>query len=185
MDAVDPQYPVWRQIPLLVSMNRWISRCDTYLDMLGAFLIAFIMFFTTAGILARYLFNSPIYGKVEITELIMAGVVFFGAAYTQKLGGHIRMSFVVERYLKGRALHVVEAFTLLLSLLGFILITVTTFQSALYDYQFQGYTPNLYLPIWPSKMCVPLGTFFLCIRLAVQLTQHLLQAVAGQEQREL
>ena len=175
----------WRKIPQLVAINKWVTRIDTSVNFLGAVLIAFVMFLTSAGILMRYVFNKPIYGKVEITELVMAGIVFFGLAYTQKLGGHVRMSFVIERYIKGRSYHIVEALTLLIALFTFIVLTVTTLDSALYDLEFHGITPNLYLPIWPSKMAVPVGCFFLCIRLAIQFTQHLTQAFTGIENREL
>jgi C4-dicarboxylate transporter DctQ subunit len=175
----------WRKIPPLVAINKWVTRIDTGVNFIGALLIAFVMFMSAAGIIMRYVFNKPIYGKVEITELVMAGIVFFGLAYTQKLGGHVRMSFVIERFIKGRAYHIVEAFTLLISLFTFIILTVTTLDSALYDLEFHGITPNLYLPIWPSKMTVPVGCFFLCIRLVIQFTQHLTQALAGVENREL
>lgn len=175
----------WRKISPLVAINKWATRIDTGVNFIGATLIAFVMFLTTAGIIMRYVFNNPIYGKVEITELVMAGIVFFGLAYTQKLGGHVRMSFVIEKFIKGRSYHIVEALTLLVSLFTFIVLTVTTLDSALYDLEFHGITPNIYLPIWPSKMAVPVGCFFLCIRLAIQFTQHLTQALAGVENREL
>jgi len=177
--------PAWRNIPFLVAINKWATRIDTGVNFIGAMLIAFVMFMSAGGIITRYFFNKPIYGKVEITELIMAAIVFFGVAYTQKVGGHVRMSFVIEKFIKGRAYHSVEAFTLLVSLFTFIILTVTTLDSAIYDLKFHGITPNLYLPVWPSKMAVPVGCFFLCIRLAIQFTQHLTQALAGVENREL
>jgi C4-dicarboxylate transporter DctQ subunit len=177
--------PAWRNIPAFVAINKWATRIDTGLNFIGSVLIAFVMFMSAAGIIMRYVFNKPIYGKVEITELVMAGIVFFGVAYTQKLGGHVRMSFVIEKFFHGKTYHIVEAFTLLVSLFTFIILTVSTLDSAIYDLKFHGITPNLYLPVWPSKMAVPVGCFFLCIRLIIQFTQHLTQALAGVENREL
>jgi C4-dicarboxylate transporter DctQ subunit len=177
--------PAWKNIPALVVINKWATRIDTGVNFIGAILIAFVMFMSAGGIIMRYFFNKPIYGKVEITELVMAAIVFFGLAYTQKLGGHVRMSFVIEKFIKGGSYHIAEAFTLLLSLFTFIILTVTTLDSTLYDLKFHGITPNLYLPVWPSKMAVPVGCFFLCIRLAIQFTQHLTQALAGTENRDL
>jgi C4-dicarboxylate transporter DctQ subunit len=175
----------WRNVLPLVAIDKWATRIETGINLIGAMLIAFVMFMSATGIIMRYVFNKPIYGKVEITELVMAGIVFFGLAYTQKVGGNVRMSFVIERYIKGRSYHIVEALTLLISLFTFIILTITTLDSALYDLGFHGITPNLYLPIWPSKMAIPVGCFFLCIRLAIQFTQHLTQAFAGVENREL
>ncbi len=177
--------PAWRKLTPVVYLEKWISAIETGLDLAGAILIAFIMFFTTVGIIGRYVFNHPIYGKVEITELVMAGVVFFGIAFTQRVGGHVRMGLLVERVTKGRAYHLVEFFTLLCALFAFIIFTICTAKSALYDLSIGGITPLLYLPTWPSKLCIPIGSFFLCIRLTIQLIQHLSQAIAGVEKREL
>jgi C4-dicarboxylate transporter DctQ subunit len=171
--------PAWQRLGPLVFAENWAAKVETGLNFLGACLIAFIMFFASAGIVLRYVFNAPIYGKVEIIELVMAGVVFFGLAYTQRIGGHVRMSFVIERYLWGRNFHMAESLTLILSLLTFAVITVATLDSTLYDLQIRGTTSNLYLPTWPSKMCIPVGSFFLCIRLAIQTVKHLAQVVAG------
>lgn len=177
--------PAWRRLGPLVIVNKWVTTVETFLNLAGACLIAFVMFFTATGIIMRYAFNAPIYGKVEITELVMAGLVFFGLAYTQRIGGHVRMSFVVERYIRGRARHVVESLTLLFSLFTFVVITISTLDSTLYDLKIHGITSNLYLPTWPSMLCIPLGSLFLCVRLTVQSIQHICQAVVGVERSEL
>lgn len=177
--------PAWRKSRTLVALDKWIGATETGLNLLGAVLIAIIMLFTTYGIVMRYVFNAPFYGKVEITELIMAGAVFFGVAYTQKIGGHVRVSFVIEHFIRGRAHHVVECLTLFLALCGFSIITIATLNSALYDLEYGGVTSCLYLPKWPSKMAVPIGCFFLSLRLLIQFIQHLLQVITGTENREL
>lgn len=155
------------------------------MNLTSVFIIMFLMFFATAEILGRYLFNAPIRGHLEIVELIMAGVVFFGIAYTQRVGGHVRMELFITRVLKGRAYHTAEAITILLSLFVYMFITFYSFKATLYSYIIGDTTTYIYWPTWPSKLAIPLGSFFLCIRFVIQLIQHLSQAIAGPEIRDL
>jgi TRAP-type C4-dicarboxylate transport system permease small subunit len=143
------------------------------------------MFFATTEILGRYIFNAPVPGHVEIVELIMAGVVFFGIAYTERVGGHVRMELFITRVLKGRAYHIAEAITTTLSLFVYIFIFVYTFKFALFSLQMGDVTAYINWPTWPSKFAIPLGGFFLCIRFVIELIQHISQAVVGVEMRDL
>jgi len=169
---------------LISHIDRWLSPLEAGLNIVGAALVGFLMLFTVGEIVGRYLFNSPIKGHVEIVQLTMAGVVFLGIAFTQKVGGHVRMEFVVSA-LKGWLRIITESFTLLLSLFIFAMITVYSLQDTLYCLSIGDNTPLLYWPTWPSKLCIPLGSFFLCLRLVIQIVQYLSQAVVGIEPKEL
>ena len=181
-EKLEGEMPARKQ--LISYIDRWVSPVETGLNIVGAVLIGFLMLFTVGEIVGRYLFNSPIKGHVEIVQLTMAGVVFLGIAFTQKVGGHVRMEFVVNA-LKGRLRLIVESFTLLLALFIFAMITVYSLQDTLYCLSIGDNTPLLYWPTWPSKLCIPVGSFFLCLRLVLQIIQHLSQAVVGVERGEL
>ena len=137
----------------------------------------FLMLFAAAEIIGRYFFNAPIPGHVEIVELIMVGVVFLGLAYTQLQNGHIRMQILQKRIFRGRSYYVAEAVILLLSLVVFAMITRSSFLETLDAYEFGDITSYINWPTWPAKMCVPLGCFFLCVRLFMQLVQRICQTI--------
>jgi len=177
--------PAWMLIRPLIRVEKWASAVETGLNLAGASLIVFIMFFITIAVIMRKFFNSPIYGQVDVVEIVMAGVVFLGIAFTQKLHGHVRMGIFLERVTKGRAYHAAEFFTLFCALFGFIVFTICTLKAALYDLSIGGITPTIYLPTWPSKLVIPIGSAFICIRLIIQLIQHLSQAMVGIERRDL
>lgn len=171
---------------LISHMDRWVSPVESGLNIAGTLLIVFMMLFTMSEIIGRYLFNRPIKGHVEIVEMVMAGVVFLGIAFTQKVGGHVRMELFVVRVLKGRLRLIVESFTLLLALFLFVIIVVYSLEASfLYSIKMGDTTPLLLWPVWPSKLCIPVGSFVLCLRLVIELIQHLSQAVVGVEPREL
>ena len=165
-------------------LDKWNANIETVLNYLGVFFILILMFFTAAEIIARYLFNNPIPGYVEDVELIMAAIVFLGIGYTQRVGAHIRMDMVIVR-IRGRFYHFTEALSLLLGLVGYAIIFVFSLKFTIDAYQMGDVTEYLYTPTWPSKLCVPVGSFFLCTRFMIQIVKNLGQAVAGVELREL
>jgi len=177
--------PAWQKSSALRFIEGNMRHIEDWLNLTSVFIIMFLMFFATTEIVGRYLFNSPVPGHVEIVELIMAGVVFFGIAYTERVGGHVRMELFVTRVLKGRGYHIAEAITAALSLFVYILILIYTFKASVFAFQMGDNTAYLYWPTWPSKFAVPLGSFFLCIRFLIEIIQHLAQAVSGGEMREM
>ena len=166
-------------------IERWVSPVEAGLNVAGALLIVSLMLFTMGEILGRYFFNRPILGHVEIVEMVMAGVVFFGIAYTEKVAGHPRMELFLTMVLKERRIrYIVESFTLLLALFVFAVITVYSTQvSLLSSIRTADVTPSIFWPTWPSKLCIPVGSFVLCLRLVIELIQRVSQAVVGVERR--
>jgi len=177
--------PAWKRSSTLRFIEGNMRHIEDWLNLASVFIIMFLMFFATTEIVGRYIFNSPVPGHVEIVELIMAGGVFFGIAYTERVGGHVRMELFVTRVLKGRAYHIAEAITAALSLFVYIFILIYTFKATLFAFQMGDNTAYLYWPTWPSKLAIPLGSFFLCIRFLIEIIQHIAQAVSGGEMREL
>ena len=177
--------PAWKRFSFLHIANANIKHIEDWLNLASVFIIMFLMFFATTEIVGRYIFNAPVPGHVEIVELIMAGVVFFGIAYTERVGGHVRMELFITRVLKGRAYHIAEAITAALSLFVYIFIFIYTFKASVFAFQMGDNTAYLYWPTWPSKFAIPLGSFFLCIRFLIEIIQHVAQAVSSSEMREL
>ena len=74
----------WKNITVLRKIEPVVGFIEDWMNLIAVGIIMFLMFFTVSEIIGRYVFNSPIPGHVEIVELIMAGVVFFGIAHTEK-----------------------------------------------------------------------------------------------------
>ena len=179
------QTPAWKRSAILRVVDGKLRVIEDWLNLVSVFIIMFLMFFATAEIIGRYAFNSPIPGHVEIVELIMAGIVFFGIAYTERIGGHIRMELFITRVLKGRAYHIAEVITVALSLFVYLFIFIYALKSTLFSLQVGDVTPYINWPTWPSKLAIPIGSFFLCIRFTIELIQHLSQVITGVEMRDL
>ena len=178
------QIPVMDGIKAFHLFDRFNARIETGLNIIGVVFIMLLMILTATEIIGRYAFNRPIPGYVEDVELMMAAIVFLGIGYTQRVGAHIRMDMVINKF-TGRTYHLVEALTIFLGLLAYGIICFSSFKGTIDAYQMGDVTEYLYTPTWPSKLCVPLGAFFLFTRFFLQIIKHIGQAYTGVEIRDL
>jgi len=55
-----------------------------------------MMLLTCADVFLRYLFNAPIEGTLDLTQMLMVITVFFGLAYCGWTGGHVVVDLLRE-----------------------------------------------------------------------------------------
>jgi C4-dicarboxylate transporter DctQ subunit len=129
------------------------------------------MFLGIAQVLGRRLFNSPISGYIDFVELSMATFAFLGVAYCQRLGGHVRMEMVLKMA-KGRVRWALEVFGTLVALFIISVLIWYGYDHFLRAWQLGDSTIDAELPVWPSKLLVPIAFVLLWLRLAVQLAGY-------------
>ena len=84
-----------------------LFKMETAFNLTSAMLILFLMLLAVVQVVGRKFFNFPIPGYVDWVEFAMAIFCFLSIAYTQKLGGHVRMEFFIGRF-SGRLLWTLE-----------------------------------------------------------------------------
>jgi len=153
---------------------------DTWLNYLGMVFTVALMMNTVVQVVARWVFNSPIKGYIDLEEMLMALLVFLSAAYCQLKGGNIRFEMFMTDVLKeGRAYHAVEVIWLLISLLGFAMIAIFSLGAAIHAYAISDVTMTVHWPVWPAMFGAAIGSIFLCVRLLIQTIQHASWTVLG------
>ena len=70
---------------------------EQMLAMIGGGAMIFLTFLVVVDVCFRYMFNSPIPGATEGTELIMPYIVFLALGYTLATGGHVRVTILLSR----------------------------------------------------------------------------------------
>jgi len=183
-EAEAPRIAVWKRFPGAVAMDRWVAKVEDWLNVAGVILIAVMGSVTVVAVIGRYVFRWALRGQVDITEILMAGIVFLGLAFTLRVGGHIRIEFFVGM-LKGRFYHLSEFSTLLLSLFLFAVTFISSLRFTIDAWVVGDITGEVYLPTWPAKLCIAIGSLLICLRLVIMLIQHMSQAIAGIERKEL
>ena len=152
----------------LTAADRWLSRVEDFLDLVAAFFIVFLMMFAVTQVISRKLFNYPLWGYIDIVEIVMVTFAFLGISYCQRLGGHIRMELVV-RQLRGRALWLFEILGTIVAL-GIILVLLWYgFTFFLRAYQLGDSTIDREIILWPAKLVIPIAFAVLTARLLIQL----------------
>jgi TRAP-type mannitol/chloroaromatic compound transport system permease small subunit len=95
-------------------------------------------------------------------------MAFLGAAYTQRMGAHIRIELLLGK-LRGRLLWTAEVVGTLLSMFVVGVLIYYSFGHFLRSYQLGDTTIDAEYPVWPSKLVVPVAFSIWFLRLAIQL----------------
>ncbi len=158
----------------LSRFDRALFRVEMWLALIGGLAAFSLMIFAVISVGGRNLFNQPLRGYVDWIEQIMPLIAFVGIAYTQRLGGHIRMDILIGQ-LKGRALWVAEFASTFLILIVMVLMVWGSwahFQRS-FDFAMPNWsrdsTVDIGLPIWPAKLIVPVAFSVISLRLVLQL----------------
>ena len=129
------------------------------------------MFLGIAQVLGRQLFNLPISGYIDFVELSMATFAFLGVAYCQRHGGHVRMEMLLK-FARGRWQWALEVFGTLVALFIIAVLIWYGYGHFLRAWTLGDSTIDAELPVWPSKLIVPIAFALLWLRLLVQLVGY-------------
>ncbi|MFY0681031.1 MAG: TRAP transporter small permease [Thalassovita sp.] len=153
---------------ILGRLNKKLIPIEDLANLLAAAAIMALMMLGVLQILLRTVFNTPINGYIDLVELSMASMAFLGAAYTQRMGSHIRMELLMGR-LSGRALWLVEAFGAAIAMFIIGVLIYYSFGHFLRAYTLGDTTIDAEYVTWPSKLLVPIAFSIWWCRLALQL----------------
>ncbi|MEO0486271.1 MAG: TRAP transporter small permease [Pseudomonadota bacterium] len=165
--------PVLEDGSLLSRLDRAllpVERALAFVSGLAAFSLMFLAAYSVGG---REFFESPLLGYVDLIESLMPFIAILGVSYVQRDGIHIRMDILIGQ-LSGRVLWLIE---LLMTVLIFGLILALLWGSwSHFDRSFDCARPlcsrdstiDISLPVWPSKIVVPIAFGVLSLRLFLQ-----------------
>ncbi len=162
---------------LLGAVDRVVAKIENLFNAIAATFMVIVMVYMVAEVLSRkaddltfgLLEGRPLEGVIDWVELLMATFAFMGAAYCQRHGSHVRMELVVGR-LRGRLLWALEAFAVAVALFYISVIVYKSFtEDFMWAFELGDSTMDIYLPVWPSKLIVPIALSLLAVRLAVNL----------------
>lgn len=152
----------------LSRIDQLLFRLETPLTLLGGVIIFLLVCLATVNVLGRWLFDLPISGYIDWVEQAMAFFAFLGIAYTQRLGGHIRMDILIGQ-LRGRWLWLSEFIGTLFMLLLTLVLIYGSYLHFYRAWEIGDSSLDIDLPTWPAKLVVPVALGFLALRLLLQL----------------
>jgi len=74
--------------------SRWERRADAVLGIAASAILLVLMLVTFVDVVARYLFNFPLRGAFEFTELLLLVLIFAGLPLVSHADEHVTMDFI-------------------------------------------------------------------------------------------
>ncbi len=142
------------------------------LSFAGAFVLFAMMLLTTCDVIGRYIFNAPILGTFELTEFMLACLVFFSLAYAQSQKGHIAVDIFVSRFPE-TIQAVIEIFNYLVTL---FILTLITWMSIARGFELKTVNEvsgTLQIPVYPFVFVVALGSAAMGLETLINLIAKL------------
>jgi len=159
---------------ILSRLDQRLYELEKALALVSGLAVFSLMILAVVSVGGRNFFNMPIPGYVDWIEQAMPLIAFMGLSFTQRDGGHIRMDMVIDK-LSGRALWAAEFATTLVMLVLMILLVWGSWAHFQRSFDFasplwsRDSSMDISLPLWPSKLLVPVAFSVLCLRLVLQL----------------
>ena len=158
---------------LLSRLDRALLPLERFCALLSGLAIFSLMFLAAWSVTGRKFFASPMAGYVDYIEAMMPIIAIMGVSYVQRDGTHVRMDMLVSA-LKGRTLWFFELLSVLLILVLIAALTWGAWDH--FDRSFDCARPlcsrdssiDIGIPIWPSKLVVPIAFAVLVMRLLLQ-----------------
>lgn len=134
--------------PLWFRQLRLRPLLEVSLGLLLALALMTMMLLTAIDVVARYLFDAPLDGAFELTELLLAVVIFAALPLTTERRGHVEVD-LLELLSRGLANKLARAFAMLVSAVTLGIIAWQLFAQGLRHLQDGSVTNTLELPYYP------------------------------------
>jgi TRAP-type C4-dicarboxylate transport system permease small subunit len=162
------------QLPPLPGFLNWpdriLSRIEDSALTIAAVALTVTMLTIVVDVFMRYVFNSPLQWSYEVvSDYLIPFAVFLAMADTLRRGEHIEVDFFVRLVTPG-ARFWLRRFNAVIAALVFLLLVTVVGQEAWRAIQvWEMSVGNYTLPLWLSKLSVPLGLGLLTLRVLIQI----------------
>lgn len=141
----------------------------------AACLVNMVLLFV--DIILRYALKTSLPGATEYATVILMFVAYFGISYTHKLGRHMEMGALYEKFHPGMKA-IVDIIINLIILFVFAVFIITTWSSFLRSVETME-TMQASVPVyrWPGRLAIVLGCAAFWLRTVVTFVDSVVVAV--------
>lgn len=157
---------------LLENTHR-VARWSGYVS---GFVMVAMMLLMVIDFTLRFLFDSPILGSFELTQLCMVLIVSGSFAYAQTEDGHVRITMFVDRF-PMRLRSLIQGFGLLLGAAMMILVAYAGFLQGGESADRGQITSVLGIPVYPFYYLLGAGILIYVLVLLVHALCLIMNAV--------
>ena len=134
-----------------------IEKWSAYLAMVILFALVVL---STINVVMRFFFTMALHGFYEVTELGMVAIIFLAIGYTMKIGGHVTVDILTNRFsLRTRA--IISVIVCLLVLFAMAMLIWGAIDGGLYHWRAGSFSNLLHIPDYPFRFVIAFGSFLL------------------------
>ncbi|MHA1536774.1 MAG: TRAP transporter small permease [Alphaproteobacteria bacterium] len=149
-----------RVLAALDHVIRWLA-------LTAGGILMVLAFFTVFAAMMRYLFNAPIEGALDYSQMALVVVVFLAIAYCGRSGGHVAVDLFVEMLGPGPARRI-EVVIKLISAAVFAVLAWQSHRAALGAIEFLEATDTKNIPHAPFLWIIALVSLLYCLVLVLE-----------------
>jgi len=141
---------------VIEAFEKRLTSLNKKLTLLGASFLLIEMFLTTTNIIGRYLFSKPIRSTYEVCQLFMLIVLSLCWAYTESVGGHVRVD-IFEVFFPKLFKRILSIVMQLLGLVVFVILAWSLVVTGIQFNKIGSNTDALEIPYSPFAFLMALG----------------------------
>ena len=148
-----------------------IRRAADVAALLAGFATLAIVLLVSYDVLMRYFFDRPQLFVDEVASFLQVLLIFGGAAYTFRAGGHVRVDLITG-YLRRGARAWLRLGTLVLGVAFLCVVIWVTTQSAYTAYRYGRVSAVMLYPLWLPMAFIPAGLTLMALAMVVALVRQ-------------
>lgn len=164
-----------------MRLVRMIDRFSEVTGVAIAWLMAPLVGAVAYEVVARYAFAAPTLWSFDLTYMLYGAMFMLGAAYTLRVGAHIRTDFFWEKW-SPRTKGVIDSVAYVVFFFpGIALFLWVGWKEAVYAWDIgETSEQTAWRPLlWPLKACVPAAAALLLVQGVSELVKSLYAAATG------
>ncbi len=160
-----------------------IARAANVAALLAGFATLAIVLLVSYDVLMRYFFDRPQLFVDEVASFLQVLVIFGGAAYTFRVGGHVRVDLITG-ILRPAVRAWLRLGTLVLGVVFLAVVIWVTTHSAYTAYSYGRVSAVMLYPLWLPMAFVPAGLALMELAMLVALVRQVKLALGPAARRD-
>jgi len=160
-----------------------IARLASVAALLAGFATLAVVLLISYDVTMRYFFDKPQIFVDEVASFLEVLIVFGGAAYTFRIGGHVRVDLVTT-LLRPAVRAWLRVLTLALGVAFLATVIWVTTQSALAAWRYGRVSAVMLYPLWWPMLLIPAGLALMALAMLARLGRQVRAAVGPPARRD-
>ena len=160
-----------------------IGRAASVAALLAGFATLAIVLLISYDVGMRYFFDQPQIFVDEVASFLEVLVVFGGAAYTFRVGGHVRVDLITGS-IAPAARAWLRVVTLALGIVFLVVVIWVTIQSGITAFRYGRVSAVMLYPLWLPMLLIPAGLALMALAMLATLARQVRAALGPRSARD-